>query len=86
MELKLRTENLDWKQIDDEIVALDVERAEYLSVDGSGVAIWEALAAGTTREGLIEAVVARYGIELARAAADIDAFIADLAARELLAH
>jgi hypothetical protein len=83
--LKLRDEHLEWKQIDGEIVALDTLRAEYLSVDGSGVELWHALRAGTTRDALIASLVERYAIGSDRAGADVDAFLDDLAGRDLLA-
>lgn len=85
MIMKLRTYELEWKQIDDEIVALDGRRAEYLAVEGSGVALWQTLHAGASREQLIGLLVSRYRIAPERAGADVDAFIAELTAKDLLA-
>jgi len=84
MNLKLRSEDLEWREIDGEVVALDTRRAEYLAVDGSGTALWHALDGGATRQQLIDSLVVRYGIAGDRAAADVDAFIAQLEAKELL--
>jgi hypothetical protein len=85
MPLKLRTEELEWKLVDDEIVALDVRKSRYLSIDGSGVMLWQALAAGTNRDQLVTALVDRYGIEETRAALDTDTFLSDLSKHGLLA-
>ena len=85
MNLKLRSDDLEWREIDGEVVALDTRRAEYLAVDGSGAALWRALQAGTTHGQLVESLVERYAIDAARAAADVDAFIAQLRDRGLLA-
>ena len=85
MTFKLRSEELEWKQIDDEIVALDARRAEYLSIEGSGTSLWHALLTGATRSELVDSLIARYGIDEERAGADVDVFVADLAAKGLLA-
>ena len=82
--MKLRSDDLEWKQIDDEIIALDTGRAEYLGVDGAGVALWRALGEGADRDDLVASLTRRYGIPPARAMADVDAFLSDLAARNLL--
>jgi Coenzyme PQQ synthesis protein D (PqqD) len=85
MTLCLRKEDLDWREIDDEIVALDGREATYLAVQGSGTLVWRLLATSTTREHLIEALVETYDIDATRAEADIDAFIGTLNDRGLLA-
>ena len=82
--MKLRSDDLEWKQIDDEIIALDGRRAEYLGVDGAGVELWRALEDGADRDELAASLTQRYGIPPARAMADVDAFLMDLAARNLL--
>jgi hypothetical protein len=85
MTLCLRRNNLDWREIGDEIVALDAESSEYLAVQGSGTLVWRLLADSTTRDGLIEALVESYGIDSALASTDVDAFLATLEHRGLLA-
>lgn len=82
--LKLRSDELDWRQIDDEIVALDARRAEYLGVDGSGLVLWHALREGASRDQLVATLVERYAISHERAGADVDTFLAELTSRELL--
>lgn len=85
MTLCLRKDDLDWREIDDEIVALDGREAVYLAVEGSGTLVWRLLAASTTRHNLVEALVEKYGIDSTRAGADVDAFLATLHDRGLLA-
>ena len=84
MSLRLRTNDLDWKQVDDEIVALDARQARYLAVNGTGVLLWQALDAGATREELVAALVERYRIDADRAGSDTDRFLAELTEQELL--
>jgi hypothetical protein len=85
MTLCLREDDLDWRAIDDEIVALDGRDGLYLSVHGAGTVVWSLLDGTRTRDGLVEAVAGHYGIEEARAADDVDAFLNLLASRGLLA-
>jgi len=83
-QLKLRDEGLTWREIDDEVVALDVETATYLSANASGRLLWRSLSQGATREELVSCLVAEFEIDAERAGADVDAFIGDLSQRGLL--
>lgn len=85
MILQLRTEELTWRQVDDEVVALDARQAEYLAVNGSGALLWTSLASGATRAQLVQTLVQAYRLDEEQASADADAFIASLAGRGLLA-
>ena len=82
--VRLRELELDWREIDDEVVALDGKGAVYLAVKGSGAVLWRLLAGSTTREGLVDALVETYGIDGKRAAADVDEFLATLHEQGLL--
>jgi hypothetical protein len=82
--LKLRGEGLSWREIDEEVVALDMETATYLSANASGRLLWRALAGGATREELVSCLVDEFEIDAERAAADVDTFIAELSRRGLL--
>ena len=85
MTLCLREHDLDWRELDDEIVALDGCQGEYLSVRGAGAVIWRLLAGTAERERLVDALVDRYGIDAQRAGFDVDAFLSSLNERGLLA-
>jgi Coenzyme PQQ synthesis protein D (PqqD) len=84
MTLRLRTGDLEWREIDDEIVLLDGRQATYLSTNGSGTLLWRALADGATREQLVSLLVDAYAIDERRATADADEFVALLASKGLL--
>jgi len=84
MTLRLREEDLDWREIDGEIVALDAQAAVYLALQGSGAVLWRRLADATTRDGLVDALVDTYGIAATRAAEDVDEFLKMLNERGLL--
>jgi hypothetical protein len=85
MTLSLRANDLQWREIDDEIVVLDEREARYLAVQGAGAAMWRLLSESTTRDGLVRALVQTYQIDEARAAADTDAFLGQLVEQGLLA-
>jgi hypothetical protein len=82
--LKLRQSDLDWREVEGEIVALDLRESRYLAINRTGQALWAALAEGASRDDLIERLVGNFDIERARAAVDVDAFTTDLESRGLL--
>lgn len=84
MTLRLREQALDWRDINDEIVALDAQGAVYLAVRGSGAVLWRLLANSTTSEILVGTLVETYDIDPAIARDDVDEFLAMLRERGLL--
>jgi hypothetical protein len=83
--LALRTDDLYWHEIDDEIVALEGRSSNYLSVNNSGVLLWRLLVRGATRDEVISALVTAYGIDARSAAVDADRFVDQMRAAGLLA-
>ena len=83
--LRLREQDLDWRELGDEIVVLDARGAVYLAFQGSGAIVWRLLADSTTRDGIVEALVEIYGIDATRAADDVSQFLSTLNERGLLA-
>ncbi len=81
---RLKQDDVEWRDVGDEIVALDVNSATYLSVNASGAVLWEAVTKGATRDELVERLQDHFGIDAQVAAADVDAFVAGLAERGLL--
>ena len=84
MTLRLRTRDLEWVESEGEVMALDAEASVYLSANPAAAFLWQTLAAGTTESELVDALVARYGIDTERAATDVAAFLAQLENRGLL--
>lgn len=80
----MRETDLDWREVEGELVALDVRESRYLSVNETGKQLWSALAEGATREELVGRLVETFGIERAQAETDTDAFVRDLESRNLL--
>lgn len=83
-QLKLRTTDLHWREIDDEVIALEAQAATYVAANPAGTLLWRALVDGTTRDALADVLVEAYGIDREQALTDSDRFVAELAARGLL--
>src|SRR5436190_23865580 len=84
--LRLRSRALEWRVVEGEVIAIDGDTSQYLGLNGSGALLWQRLADGTTRSGLVELLLASFSIEPAQAQADVDAFLASLEENGLLEH
>lgn len=82
--LELWRERVEWREVEGEIVALNLESSTYLTVNSTGRVLWADLARGATRDELVEALIKAYGIERERAKADVDAFLDMLREQGLL--
>jgi hypothetical protein len=83
-QLRLRTDKLRWREIDGEVVAVDIPSSKYLSANGSGAILWQMLATGATLDSLAERLMETFGIDQDRAQGDAKAFVDNLAERDLL--
>jgi Coenzyme PQQ synthesis protein D (PqqD) len=83
-QLRLRRDALQWREVDGEVIALEGRAATYLAANATGTVLWRALATGTTRADLVATLVEQFGIDKARASDDVDAFLRELAAQDLL--
>ena len=82
--LKLRPERLEFREIEGEVVALDLERSSYIGINQTGGELWPLLVAGTEEETLVAHLVTEFGVSEEVATRDVGAFIADLRSRDLL--
>jgi hypothetical protein len=82
--VRLLGDALKWREIGNEVVAVDVRSSTYLSANESGQLLWRHLAEGTTRQQLVERLVTTFAIDEARAGKDVDSFLRDLAEQGLL--
>jgi hypothetical protein len=83
-EIRLRTDGIEWREVEGEIVALELESSSYLAANPTATTLWSALVEGTTREALVRTVVEQYAVEEAVAGRDVDAFLAQLREQGLL--
>ena len=80
-EIRLKPQELEWREIDGEVIVLESERSVYLATNPAATLLWQLLAGGATRGRLCAALVEAYGIDAGLAARDVDAFLEQ--AREL---
>jgi hypothetical protein len=81
--IRLR-EEVVWREFDGEVVVLDSRSWNYLGINSTGAELWPLVVRGATRDELVERLTGSYGIDIAVAERDVDAFVAGLRARQLL--
>src|SRR3954452_9492479 len=81
---KLRERRGDWRAVDEEVIALDLARAESLAINRSGAELWPLLIEGTARTDLVRRLKETFGLDEAQANRDLDAFVESLQSRQLL--
>lgn len=72
---EVRQRDLSWREVDGEVVVLDLTSSTYLSLNGSGTVLWLALAEGTDEAGLADVLVEHFGVERLVAERDATAFL-----------
>lgn len=77
-EIRLRAEGIEWREVDGEIVALDLGSSSYLAANKTATVLWPELVDGTTRESLVKKLVDAYGLDEEAAGRDVDAFVDQL--------
>jgi hypothetical protein len=81
---RLRESGLSSCLVDDELVVLDLEGSQYITIRGSGIYLFELLAVERDREELVDALLARFEVDEDTARADVDSFLSYLAEAGLL--
>jgi hypothetical protein len=82
---RLREGGLSSCSVGGELVVLDLDGSQYLTIRGSGIYLFELLGVERDRDELIAALLARFEVDEGTARADVDRFLADLAKAGLLA-
>lgn len=83
--LTLRADAVAWHVIDDDAVLLDLRSSTYLTVNRSGTLLLSLLDEGSTNPALVATLCEQFSLDEATARADVEAFLAALRTRGLLA-
>lgn len=83
--IRLRTDDVEWREADGEVVVLDMRDSTYFAVNRTGAAVWPELVEGATREDLVQRLVDRFDVDEGTAAEDLDRFLGEVRERGLLA-
>lgn len=85
IQFSVAEENVVWREVDGQVVALDKRTWNYLSINASGALLWKQIAGGgATRVELVERLREDYELDEQTAMRDVDAFISSMQAHELL--
>jgi hypothetical protein len=82
--MKLRVDDITWREIDGDLVILDLRSSTYLTANASGTVLMRQLTDERTLPQLIHALVDAFGIPEHRAQQDVQAFVDELGERGLL--
>jgi hypothetical protein len=83
-QFRLRTDEIEWREVEGEIVALDLRKLVYISVNQSGAILWPALVEGASKDVLVARLSQAFDLDGADAAADVEAFLKSLGEQDLL--
>lgn len=83
---RLRSDELVWSKVGDDVVILELASSTYFTVRGSGTAIIERLAEGATEDSLVEHVTSCFEVEEETAKADVSRFLKELADKNMLTN
>lgn len=84
--LRLRPAGLEWREVDGEILMLDLESSQYLAVNAVGAVLWPSLVEGASGPALVQVLQDRYPqVPVEDLRRDVGAFLDSLSARGLLA-
>jgi hypothetical protein len=81
---RIRSEAVDWLDVEEQVIALDSEKSVYVSTNQSGALLWHRLVEGATADELVELLVATYGVGQEQAAGDVRSFLDMLDTQGLL--
>lgn len=82
--MRLRDDNLVMREIDGEVVLLDLAGSAYFASNRTGAFLLGMLRTEQARDSLVTALAAEFGLSPDRAESDTDAFLAMLEQHHLL--
>ena len=82
--LRIRPGVVEWRELEQEVVAVDTRRSLYMAVNRSGAILWPALLEGAEVNELVDRLMEAYGLDRTTAARDVDTFVQALENQDLL--
>jgi len=84
MTIKLRSQEVSWREVEGEAVVLDMRSSTYFQANRSATVLLKALVDGAEHQQLVDRLVTAYGLAPEQAAADVGWFLSELERRGLL--
>jgi hypothetical protein len=72
-----RSAGISWREVDDEVIVLNLKDDSYLRLNPAGAALWAGLELGATTGQLAEILSHRFGIGIDQARTEAFAFLQD---------
>ena len=82
--MRLRSSEISTRVLGDETIVLHLPSSKYLTISGVGSRLFELLAEERSVDELVTTIVEEYEVESGIARRDIDGFLTDLRAADLL--
>lgn len=82
--LRVDTTNVTWREVNGEIVALDLRSSTYFTTNRTGAIMWIALVEGSAVADLVASLRSRFDIDQRQAVEDVRTFLALLSTNDLL--
>lgn len=79
-----RATDLIQTEIDDELVALDIEQGNCFGFNATAARVWQLVEQPQTLDAIIDALTSEFDVERAECRSTVVALIEDLAARKLV--
>ena len=79
-----RSDDLETRSVEDELVLLDLRTQTYLSLNRTGARLWPLMIEGTDRAALVASLRERHNVPVEVAERDVDALVAQLREADLL--
>lgn len=84
MKVEILDEDIVWRDLDGDIVILNLATGLYYGLEGAGNDIWRALAEHGSTEKALEALIAAYDVPRPQLERDLDTLVRDFADRGFL--
>lgn len=82
--VRIRSKNVSWREVDGEVIALDLTSSTYFTTNRTGTLLWHAMVDGAAVGDLVELLASTFGIPADRAKGDVGSFLDLLSANNLL--
>lgn len=85
-DMRLRSSDVTWREIDGDLVILDLRSSTYLTTNASGALLMKELVEERTTADLVQCLVGAFGISEVEAQSDVSSFVQALDSGGLLEH
>lgn len=82
--MRLRSEGLTWREMDGDLVILDLRSSTYMTTNASGAVLMRELVEERTEAQLAQSLVDAFGITTSQAVQDVQEFVQMLREGDLL--